>query len=537
MRVEGHIVDLHNREIYDGAVEVEGGVIRSITRCAVTSMGYIMVGFVDSHVHIESSMLTPEHFGDMVIRHGTVAVVTDPHEIANVMGTEGVEFMLESGSRAPIKIFFAIPSCVPATPFDRAGGEITAADVESLARSGRFVALAEMMNVPGVLAHDKEVMEKLTIATRYGLRVDGHAPLLTGDALRQYAECGITTDHETVSLSEAREKIACGMKIEIRDGSAAQNYSALAPLIGESPREVMFCSDDSHPDETLRSGHINRIVRRAVADGYPLFDVLRAASIHAIDHYGLDVGQLRVGDRADFIIVDDLCNFATQSVYIDGEQRYNAPTHTAPAPRKITLNNFHHSLISAEQLRCRVEGEISVIGLIENEIVTREERYTPCAPIDNLESDVERDLAKIVYMNRYTNGAPQVAYCRGFGLKRGAIASSISHDSHNVIAVGISDFDIAKAINVIISHNGGLAVCDNHNSQILPLPIAGIMSDEGCEAVAAAYSKMQGAVSALGSPLAAPFMTLSMLSLIVIPELKISERGLFRYSTFSWVES
>ncbi len=535
MRVEGHIVDIHRREVVEGSVEFHDGVITAIHHHATTSTQYIMPGFIDAHVHIESSMLTPEQFGDMVIRHGTVGVVADPHEIANVLGVEGVEFMLESATRSPIKTHFAIPSSVPATPFDVSGGVITSDDVARLAASGGFVALAEVMNVPGVLARDEEVMRKLEVAKRYDLVIDGHAPLLTGDDLTRYAECGITTDHECIALEEAREKIERGMKILIREGSAAMNYESLAPLISTNPDDVIFCTDDSHPDETLRSGHINRIVRRAVADGYPLFDVLRAATINAVEHYRLDVGTLRVGERADFITTRDLTNFEVESLFIDGEQRYNRDVPIGREYRGEAINNFHHAPITTEQLRRAVEGEIVVIGLIENEIVTRMDHYTPSAPTENLESDVEGDLVKIVYINRYTNGAPQVAYCRGFGLRRGAIATSIAHDSHNIIAVGCSDREITQAVNEVIAHRGALAVCDAEVCRALPLPVGGIMSDGDCESVAEEYDALQRMIAAMHSPLVAPFMTLSMLSLIVIPEVKIGERGLFSYSSFDWI--
>ncbi len=537
MRVEGQIVDLYSREIYQGSIDVEEGLIASINRHATTQKGYIMAGFVDAHLHIESSMLTPEHFGEMAIEHGTVGVVTDPHEIANVLGVSGIEFMLANAERSPIKINFSIPSSVPATPFDLSGGVVTSEDIARLAQTGRFVALSEMMNVPGVLCRDREVISKVDIAHRYNLAIDGHAPMLKGEDLSTYIGYGITTDHESVTLDEAQEKCAKGMKVLIREGSAAKNYEALKAMIALSPDCVMFCTDDSHPDDILESGHIDKIVRRAIADGFPLFDVLRVATINAVEHYKLDIGVLRVGDKADFIVVDDLVNFATDRVYIGGHERYNRahgieePQHTL-----IEINNFLHDPINEAQIAKRVGGEIKVIGIIENEIVTKLDYYNPIAPMENLECDLEQDIVKIVYINRYNNGAPQVAFCKGLGLIRGAIASSIGHDSHNIVAVGCTDREIVEAVNLLIANRGGLAICDGQASEILPLPIGGIMSDRSGREVAADYGKLHTKIRQMGCSLAAPFMTLSFLSLVVIPEVKIGEKGLFSYSAFGWIE-
>lgn len=536
MRVEGQIVDLHNREIFSGSVEIQDGVICSINRHVTSVKGYIMAGFVDAHVHIESSMLTPQNFGDMVIERGTVAVVTDPHEIANVLGVEGVEFMMESAQKSPIKINFSIPSSVPATSFDVSGGVIDSVDTEKLAQSGRFVALSEVMNVPGVLFNDSEVMAKLDVAHRYNLAIDGHAPLLVGDDLTKYIESGISTDHECMTLDEAKEKCAKGMDILIREGSAAKNYEALKEMIALSPDKVMFCTDDSHPDDILELGHIDKIVRRAIADGFPLFDVLRIATLNAVEHYGLDVGTLRVGDKADFIVVDDLVNFVIDRVYVEGVERYNRTTSLDAKHTVVEVNNFNHDPICVEQISKSVSGEMKMIGLVENEIVTKLEHYTPAVPMGNMESDLEQDVIKIVYINRYENGSPQVAFCKGFGLKRGAVASSIGHDSHNIIAVGCSDCEIVEAVNLLIANCGGLSVCDGEKSEILPLPIAGIMSDRTGREVAADYGRLQALIRDMGSHLLAPFMTLSFLSLVVIPEVKIGEKGLFSYSAFDWIE-
>ncbi len=538
MRVEGSVVDIYNREIFQGSVVIADGRIIAIERHPTDAKGYIMCGFIDAHIHIESTMLTPKALSDIALQRGTIAIVTDPHEIANVIGVEGVEYMLRSAEKGALKCFFTIPSSVPATSFDVAGGAITAEDVEIFAKSGRFVALSEMMNVPGVLSRDKEVMAKIDIARRYGLPIDGHAPQLRGDDIRGYIECGISTDHECSDIDEAREKISRGMKILIREGSAAKNYVSLKELINSSPEMVMFCTDDSHADDIIEQGHIDKIVRGAVADGYPLFDVLRIASINPIEHYKLDVGTLRAGDSADFIVVNNLTDFTLQQSYINGVKCFDVNDETTQRPVESCelINNFNHDVIQESELAKSVDGEIIIIGVQNDEIITKTRYYTPKTPMANLESDLEQDILKIVYINRYTNGRPQVAYCSGFGLKRGAIASSIGHDSHNIIAVGTTDRELSCAINRLIELRGGLVVYDGESHSTLPLPIGGIISDMCCGDVARCLKNLHVRLRDMGSLLSAPFMTLSFLSLVVIPEVKIGERGLFSYANFDWID-
>ncbi|MFI3292499.1 MAG: adenine deaminase [Rikenellaceae bacterium] len=562
--IEGQVVDILAREIFEGSITVEDGVIAAITKKKVkNSQGYIMPGFVDSHIHIESSMLTPKSFGIEAIKSGTVAVVSDPHEIANVMGIKGIDYMKESAEESPIKTFFTIPSCVPATPLDVAGGEITTKDVERMAESGEFVALSEMMNVGGVLSQNKEIISKIEIALRNGLPVDGHAPMLSGKDLEKYVDFGINTDHESSSLSEATEKIDQEMKILIREGSACKNYETLKTLIGTNPEEVMFCSDDLHADDLQERGHISYIAKRALEDGFDLFDILNIASTNPIEHYDLSVGTLQEGDSADFIVVEDLKEFETKQVYIDGELRYNidAPT-SEPEPEieeeivedkrpkllfetkesvQITpqpkgFNNFRHRRVALSALSKEVTSPIAAIEVIPGEVITNKYIYKPTKSHDNLESDIENDLLKIVYINRYNNGTPQVAYCKGFGLKRGAMASTISHDSHNIIAIGCSDIELSVAINNIIDNKGGLCVCDGLSATSLPLPVCGIMSEEPCAKVASQYKEICEVVKSMGTTLDAPFMTLSFMSLCVIPTIKIGEQGLFDVEKGYWVK-
>lgn len=541
-KVEGNIVDVFERRIYPGEILISpGGKISEILPTDKKYDCFILPGFVDAHVHIESSMLIPSEFSKMVIRRGTVAVVNDPHEIANVMGIAGVRFMLENAKKAEIKIFFGIPSCVPATPFDCAGDELTSDDVLALSAYDEFVALSEMMNVPGVLQKDAEVRQKLEIARNRKLPIDGHAPGLSKHELRTYAEAGISTDHECVSLEEALEKIAVGMKIIIREGSAAQNFQNLHPLIQMYPDRLMFCVDDAHPDDILHNGEIDRLVKESIRLGYDLFDVLKIASINAIEHYHLPVGMLRKGDDADFVIVENLESFRILSTYIGGIEKYNLtvfPNFSNQSRLNCEgLNCFQHDIISITDLQKRVAMEcIPVIQIRENEIVTAKYEYNPpSVPVNNLESDLSLDILKIVYLNRYTNGKPQIAFIRGFGLKEGAFATTIAHDSHNLLAIGTTDADLAEVINRVVGLKGGLAVKNENGIHVLPLPIAGIMTDQSAEHVAERYHFLNEELKRSGCVLKSPFMTLAFMSLLVIPELKIGEKGLFDFNKFAFV--
>lgn len=536
-RIEGNIIDIHRREIYPGVISIYPGKIVSIQRNSKNYAHYISPGFIDSHVHIESSMLIPEKFSELAIRRGTIAVVNDPHEIANILGVEGVEFMIENSKQSCIKTFFTIPSCVPATPYDSAGSILSSSDIENLADNYKFVGLSEMMNIPGVIQEDVEVCAKLKIAHHHRLPIDGHAPGLSGISLKKYIDAGIVTDHECTTLQEAIEKIHLGMKILIREGSAAKNYEALKTLIADYPEKVMFCTDDSHPHDLLSNGEIDQLVRNAIRDGFDLFEVLRIASYYPILHYGIDAGCLREGDPADFIIIHNLNTFEILSVYIDGTEKYNSSKSDKTYisnPIKI-LNHFNRGLISLTDIRKPVESKIVSIKVIPGELVTQRLDFNLKIPTPNFESDIERDILKIVYVNRYRNSLPQVAYISGFELKEGAFATSISHDSHNIIAVGCSDNDILAVINTLISEKGGLVVKNHKGIFKLPLPIAGIMSASDGETVASLWKILSDELKTMGCKLDSPFMTLSFMSLIVIPELKIGEKGLFDYNRFEFI--
>jgi adenine deaminase len=534
--VSGRIIDIHNKEIFEGTVQVENGRISKIVREATTATNYILPGFVDAHVHVESSMLVPSEFARLAVVHGTIATISDPHEIGNVLGVKGVEYMIDNGKKTPFKFYFGAPSCVPATPFETAGAEITAADIEELFKREEIVYLAEMMNWPGVLHRDPVVMEKIELAKKYGKAVDGHAPGLMSEQAKLYASAGITTDHECFTAEEALYKLAVGMKILIREGSAAKNFEALIPLLPEHYQNIMLCSDDKHPDN-LVEGHINLLVKRALAKGNDLFHVLQAACINPVEHYKMKVGLLRENDPADFIVIDDLENFNVLATYIDGKKvAENGKSNIAFIPSE-TINNFNTSPKTIEQFRIPAAdaNKIRVIEAFDGQLITKEGIVKPKVENGFIVSDVASDVLKMTVVNRYEEAEPAVAFIKNIGLKSGAIASSVGHDSHNIIAVGVDDESITRAVNLIISAKGGVSAVDGEKEQLLPLPVAGIMSAEDGYKVAEAYSTIDKMSKDMGSSLASPFMTLSFMALLVIPSLKLSDKGLFNGDTFSFV--
>lgn len=534
--VAGRIVDLHNRRVFPGQVEVTDGQIVAITELSDAPSTFLLPGFVDAHVHVESSMLVPTEFARAAVVHGSVATVSDPHEIGNVLGVAGVEFMLANAAGTPFKFYFGAPSCVPATPFETAGAQITVAEVEKLLDDPRIVYLSEMMNYPGVLHGDADCLAKIKAALDRGKRVDGHAPGLRGDEAKQYIAAGITTDHECFTKPEAVDKLAAGCKIAIREGSAARNFDALFSLIGEHPAMTMLCSDDKHPDELLE-GHINTLVRRAVAGGIDVFDALQAACVNPVEHYGLTVGLLRVGDPADFIEIDSLDSFGCLRTWIGGELVAETGSTKLPRVEVEAVNRFVAREVSLEELAVQPGGDrLQVIVAEDGQLVTGSE-LVDTAPLEGLvKSDPKRDVLKMVVVDRYANAPVAVCFVKNFGLSRGAMASSVAHDSHNVIAVGVEDADIAAAINLVMQSGGGLSVaCAAEGvAESLPLPVAGLMATGDCETVARDYQRLDRQVKAWGSPLRAPYMTLSFMALLVIPALKLSDKGLFDGAKFEF---
>ena len=542
--ITGNLVDIHSREIYPAILKIDKGCIVSIERCSKRFKNYIIPGFIDSHVHIESSMLTPQEFSKLIVPRGTIAIVTDPHEIANVNGVSGILSMLKNSKKAKCKMYFTIPSCVPATSLDGSGAVVSVSDIEILAASGNFVGLSEVMDVLSVVNNNPEMHAKLNAAKKHNLVIDGHAPLCTGDVLKSYVLSGISTDHETLGFDEAVEKINAGMMIQLRHGSAVDNYEDLKDLIKYHPDSVMFCTDDSHPDMLIKVGHIDKIVKRAIKDGYDIFDVLRAASLNVINHYSLQVGALRVSDPADFQVVKNLKSFEPVQVYISGKCCYDSTLNDndemcESSVVKMNLNKFKRVSVTKDELTRSIKADVTnpAIEVVSDQLVTKYYNFKLEESVENFESDIDNDILKLVYINRYSkNSTPQIAYIKGFGLKSGAIASTVAHDSHNIMAVGTNDRDLLKVINKVIEYKGGLAICDNGATSILPLPIGGIMSDRSGSYVNEHFSKIKAKAKRLGSALKDPFMTLSFMSLIVIPEVKLGERGLFDFGTFSFLE-
>lgn len=601
-KLKGLVTDLHNRRIFPGEISIEQGKILAIEETnEPVPQHYIMPGFVDAHIHIESSMLVPSEFARLAVQHGTVATVSDPHEIANVCGMEGVDFMIENGNTVPLKFFFGAPSCVPATPFETAGAALDVAAVERLLDRDEILYLAEMMNWPGVLNRDADILAKIKASIDRGKPVDGHAPGLTGDLARHYAAAGISTDHECMSREEALDKIRAGMLIAIREGSAARNYEALHTLLDDHPDHVMFCSDDKHPDDLIR-GHMNSIAARSVAYGHDVFDTLRAICVKPVEHYSLSVGLLRRGDPADFVVVDNLQDFNVMETWIDGNTVFKNGEVRFERPVVVPVNHFTsykvhpgdfavpawgaalpidsdadayadaHPDADAESACFRGEPTKSDAGLREErnavartsgkdavasdfqtpissptaevrhiiiahdgEIVTGGEQHALSVVQGHVQPDIDKDILKVAVVNRYQKAPVSVAFIKNFGIKRGAIASSVAHDSHNIIAVGSSDEDLSRVVNLIMAEKGGIAAVTGDQQNVVGLPVAGIMSVADGEAVAKGYERLTEMAREMGSTIQAPFMLISFMALLVIPKLKLSDKGLFDGESFSFV--
>jgi adenine deaminase len=535
MQIQGQIVDIQNQRIYAGEISVENGKIISIIEKNLNVQHYIMPGFIDAHIHIESSMLVPSEFAKIAVLHGTVATISDPHEIANVLGTAGVYYMIENSKNVPLKFHFGAPSCVPATTFESAGAVIDSEGIKELMASPDIYYLAEMMNYPGVLFDDAEVLKKIQWAKHFEKPVDGHAPGLRGEPIRKYISAGISTDHECYTFEEAEEKLSLGMKVLIREGSAAKNFEALIDLLPENYQNMMFCSDDKHPDDLIL-GHINLLCARAVAKGIDVFKVLQAACVNPVNHYKIKVGLLKEKDAADFIVVEDLVDFKVLQTYINGELVAKNGESFIKHVSFETPNNFN--ITSKEISDFAVSGsgsKIRVIEALEGQLITNEIHHKPLIVDEKIVSDTENDILKMAVVNRYQNTKPAIAFIKNFGLKKGAIASSVAHDCHNIVVVGTSDEEICNAVNLIIKNRGGVCAVNGSENKILALPVAGIMSDKNGWETGKLYQEIDAMAKELGSNLKAPFMTLSFMALLVIPDLKLSDKGLFSGNTFSFV--
>ncbi|MBL7848865.1 MAG: adenine deaminase [Cyclobacteriaceae bacterium] len=533
-KITGQVVDILNRRIVASELTIKEGKIAAIQPTPTAENRFILPGFIDAHVHIESSMLVPSEFARLAVVHGTVATVSDPHEIANVLGIPGVDFMIKNGKEVPFKFYFGAPSCVPATTFETAGAHLGPSEVDSLLSRPEIRYLAEMMNWPGVIHGDPEVLAKIAITSKYGKTVDGHAPGLNREQAEAYIRAGIHTDHECVSLDEALHKLAHGMKVIIREGSAARNFDALIDLLPRHEDAVMFCSDDKHPD-SLEEGHINVLVKRAVAKGIDVFSVLKAACLNPIHHYGLNVGQLRAGDPADFIVVEDLVNFRVKHCFIDGVMVAKNGRSLIPSVPVSTPNYFEAKPLQPSDFAVKAgRGELEVMVAHDGQLITSSERVRPLIQSGFAVTDLGNDILKLAVVNRYNEDLPALAFIKGFGLKSGALASSVAHDSHNIIVVGTSDEAMALAVNAIISEKGGIAAVQDGKVEILPLPVAGIMSNADGFKVSRRYRELDAMAKQMGSRLGAPYMTLSFMALLVIPSLKLSDKGLFNGNSFSF---
>ena len=538
--ISGKIVDVFHKKIFSGVIQFENGIISDIFKSDDVEDVFILPGLIDSHVHIESSMLIPTEFSKMIVPRGTVSIVADPHEIANVHGISGVEFMLKNAAKSPVKMFFGAPSCVPATRFETSGAVLDHNDVEYLLSNGCIV-LSEIMNFPDVINGETEVLKKIEIARKLGKRIDGHALGLSNTDLKKYVEAGIETDHECSTLDEALEKIELGMKILIREGSAAKNFEALSSLIETHTNDVMLCTDDSHPDELLKIGHIDKLIKRGLKKGYSIFDLITVASVNAVFHYGLPVGLLRIGDNADFICVNNLEDFDVVSTYINGEVVFKNGVNKIESQIEMPLNNFNASKISIDDIKIFSENYdtfINVIEAFDGDLFTKKFHWHHGVETGKeIFSDTNGDILKVVVVNRYKKADPKVGFIKNFGLKRGAIGGSIAHDSHNLIILGDDDKSIVDVCNRLIELKGGIALKDpvSNDTIELALPFSGLMTNMAGELVASKYDKLNRAAKNMGCTFNAPFMTLAFMSLLVIPEIKIGDKGLFDVNSFNFI--
>lgn len=533
--VKGVVYDPVMKQTIPGSIVIKKGVIESIERDENVVGPIILPGFVDSHIHIESSMLLPTEFSRIAVQHGTVAVVADPHEIANAAGVDGIDFMIENAKLAEIKFYFGAPSCVPASPFDDCYQVIDASEIAKLMVRDDIHFLGEMMNFPGVIYDNEDVHNKIKSALKNNKPVDGHAPGLKDESLRKYVKSGISTDHECFTEEEAQEKLKLGMKVLIREGSAAKNYNTLHSLISKSPESVMLCTDDCHPEDLIK-GHINIQFKRSLDNGHNIFDVLQVTSVNPVKHYKLKVGLLQKGDSADFIVVNNLNDFKIVATYINGINVIEPKIVNRKIDQYVPGYSFLATM-NTERLAVKANtANIRVIDAIDGELVTKSIKHKAKIVNGLVVSDIENDILKIVVINRYKKDISSVGFIKGFGLKKGAIAESIAHDSHHLIAVGVDDESILKAIDFIVTNKGG--VCYNNGVETfgLALPVYGLMGVEPAKQMAEKYELINKKVAADGCFLKAPFMTLSFMALSVIPELKMTPNGLFDVVKFQPTE-
>lgn len=572
--IKAKYLDVKHGEVYPGIITFENGYFKEVMPIATFNEdeldldydGILIPGFIDAHIHIESTMLTPSNFAKSVLVNGTTSVIADPHEIANVLGVEGIDFMIDNGENVPFDFYFTAPSCVPATEFETSGASINASDIDNLLARDEIVALGEMMNFPGVLNHDNEVLNKLAIARTHNKTVDGHAPLLIGDDLKEYIAWGISTEHEASTFKEAIEKKESGMKIMVREGSYAKNIDALLDsedrlnylieqemngielkgTLDEELRKSIFdflVSDDITAKD-LVNGHLKALIKKAISKDIDSKEAIKMVTYNPAQHYNLNSGQLVPGKIANFMLVDNLDDLNIEKLWVHGELIVQDGDLLFETEESCSVkNSFDVDEKIASDFDVNVDdlfnGEIAtvnVIGVNDGELVTQSTEEEVSIKNNILQADVEKDILKIAVVNRYGDNTISNGFIKGFGIKKGAIASSVAHDSHNIVVVGTNSEDMAKVVNLIIESEGGLAIVYGENSEILELPIAGLMSDQDGKYVASKLKSLQNFVQDLGSDLESPFAILSFMALLVIPELKISDKGLFNLNKFDFVE-
>ena len=567
MQFTSYMLDVLTDSVYPARITIEDGIFKEIVPIQVSEEtqidveGLMLPGFIDSHIHIESSMMTPAQFAKVAVRHGTTAVVCDPHEIANVHGIDGVEFMIENASTVPFNFYFAAPSCVPATSFETSGAVLDSEDIEYLLQKPEVVALAEMMNFPGVIGADEEVLRKLRIARKYNKPIDGHAPLVSGKELDKYIEQGIVTDHECSNFHEAIEKKQKGMKIMVRDGSSAKNMEALFDFsqrieyyknqdsFGIIPTEVLsrrlhspifdfMVSDDKNPRD-LVNGHLNESVKKAVGLGIDLIKAIEMVTINPAAHYGLDGGSIVTGSKADFIIVDNLDELNILKTYISGECVFDGENVLFDVEDVEFVNSMNVDKKSSEDFNIYFNGdecEVNVIQCFDGDLLTKKATAKLKTQNGIVQPDISEDVLKMAVVERHGSNNVANAFIKGFGLKKGAIASSVSHDSHNIVVIGYSSEKMAEAVNMVIENMGGIAVVSDDFEDSLSLPIAGLMSNQEGIVTAKKLRTLQKMAFAMGCRLTAPFMTMAFMSLLVIPSIKLSDKGLFDGDRFEFMD-
>ena len=567
MSFTAFMLDVITDTFYPARITIEDGKYKEITPISIDEdtkldmPGLMMPGFIDSHIHIESSMMTPAQFAKVAVRHGTTGVVCDPHEIANVLGIEGIEAMIENAKQVPFNFFFSAPSCVPATPFETSGAVIDSADINYLLKKDEIIGLGEMMNFPGVINGDEEVLKKLKLARIYNKPIDGHAPLLSGEELNKYLKQQIVTDHECSNILEAFEKKVKGMKIMVRDGSSAldmenlfniediysyiEDPSSLGVLFRDifelkiyAPLFDFIVSDDKNPNDLLE-GHLNKSVKKACELGIDIVKAINMVTINPAYHYNLNCGAIVVGANADFVLVDSIYDLNILETYIGGECVFDGENVLFDAPEVDARNSINATKKSASDFDILYDGdecEVNVIECIDGDLLTKKATAKLKTKDGIVQPDIIQDVLKIAVVERYGGNNVSNAFIKGFGLKKGAIASSVAHDSHNMIVVGYNSEMMAKAVNEVIDNQGGVAVVSEDFSDSLPLPIAGLMSNEDAEIIAEKLTTLQNMAAALGSNLTSPFMTMAFMALLVIPSLKISDLGLFDGDAFEFID-